>query len=159
MTKHRRTTPLLRLMARLKWQREPNLWTVRCRDSRGRRARLHLHLTTAGLTITPSAPGPWTLTPLDAGRLRAAVRDVLLSLDRLSGGEHEHVMARTQSANSTTPTNAPRVRDKVRLDPPARPTVSEIASRLASPATHTLEANDDHHDNPARHVNGTAVAA
>ena len=38
MAAHQRTTPLLHLLARLGWQHDPDLWTVRCRD---RAARQH----------------------------------------------------------------------------------------------------------------------
>jgi len=30
--RHQRITPLPRLLTRLVWQRDPNLWTVRCRN-------------------------------------------------------------------------------------------------------------------------------
>ncbi|MGH3829347.1 MAG: hypothetical protein ACRDRS_02680 [Pseudonocardiaceae bacterium] len=44
MAAHQRTMPLLRLLARLGWQHDPDLRTVRCRDGHGRRARLRVHL-------------------------------------------------------------------------------------------------------------------
>lgn len=74
------------LIARL-IRRDPDSWTVSCRDGRGRRAKLRIGLTWAGIVITPSAPGPWELTALESGRLRGAVRDALLSLERLAGSE------------------------------------------------------------------------
>lgn len=74
MGNHQRATPLLRLLARLGWQRDPDLWNVRCRDGRGRRALLRIHLAAAGVTRTPSSPGLWALTPLEAGNLRAGNR-------------------------------------------------------------------------------------
>ncbi len=74
------------LLARLIW-RDLDSWTVPCRDGRGRRARLRIGLTWDGIVITPSAPGPWELTALESGRLRGAVRDALLSMERLAGSE------------------------------------------------------------------------
>lgn len=74
------------LLARLV-RRAPDPWTVPCRDGRGCRARLRIGLTSVGIMITPSAPGPWELTALESGRLRGAVRDALLTLDRLAGSE------------------------------------------------------------------------
>ncbi len=74
------------LLARLV-RRDPDSWTVPCRDGRGCRARLRIGLTWGGITITPSAPGPWELTALESGRLRGAVRDALLTLDQLAGSE------------------------------------------------------------------------
>lgn len=82
-----RSTPLVQLLARLAWQRDPELWTVRCRDGRGRRASPRISLLPAGITITPTAPGPWHLTMLESGRLRGALRDALFTLDRLGGAE------------------------------------------------------------------------
>jgi hypothetical protein len=115
MGKHQRATSLIRLLARLGWQRDPDLWTVRCRDGRGRRARLLVHLTTDGVSLIPSSPGPWTLTPLEAGRLRGAVRDALLTFDRLAGTEHGDAPpgARSPQPAWPPPADAPSVRQRV----------------------------------------------
>lgn len=37
--RRQRITPLPCLLTRLVWQRDPNLWTVRCRKRHGRRSR------------------------------------------------------------------------------------------------------------------------
>ncbi|HET9256437.1 MAG TPA: hypothetical protein VFO16_14730 [Pseudonocardiaceae bacterium] len=79
MARHHRTTPLLRMLARLGWQRDPDLWTVHCLDGRGRRARILVHLSAAGVCLTVPDDGPLRLTALRAGRLRAALRDAFLS--------------------------------------------------------------------------------
>lgn len=86
-TRRRRSTPLVQLVARLGWQRDPELWTVRCRDEQGRRASLRIGLTRTGITILPTTAGLWQLTPLESGRLRGAVRDALLTLDQLAGSD------------------------------------------------------------------------
>lgn len=54
--RHHRGTPLIRLLTRLGWQRDPDGWTVPCRDLDGRRARLLIRLAPIGITITPTAP-------------------------------------------------------------------------------------------------------
>lgn len=60
---------------------DPDAWTVRCRDQRGRRTTLSVDLTDDGIVVSAAAPGPWVFEPLEAGRLRAIVRDALLTLD------------------------------------------------------------------------------
>lgn len=85
MAKRHRTTPLLRLLGRLGWQRDPDLWTVHCRDGHGRRARILVHLSVAGVCLTVPDHGPLQLSVLQAGRLRAALRDAFLGLEHLAG--------------------------------------------------------------------------
>jgi hypothetical protein len=75
------------LLARLTWQRDPEVWTVHCRDGRGRWTTLRIGPTTTGIAITGTGSGPWQLTPLESGRLRSAVRDALLTLDQGAGTE------------------------------------------------------------------------
>ncbi|MGH3866865.1 MAG: hypothetical protein ACRDQ4_12135 [Pseudonocardiaceae bacterium] len=53
--RHHRGTPLIRLLARLGWQRDPDGWTVPCRDLDGRRARLLIRSRRSG---SPSPPPP-----------------------------------------------------------------------------------------------------
>ncbi len=84
-----RATPVLRLLARLRWQRDPTVWTVRCRDSNGDRAMLRIQLAETGIRVAAPSPGPWALSPLAAGRLRSAVRDALLEYDRVVDGTHD----------------------------------------------------------------------
>ena len=75
MAKHRRWAPLARLLASRGWQRDPTQWTVRCRDGCGRRARIRVHLVSGRIVLSTDSTGPWLVAPLDAGRLRAALRD------------------------------------------------------------------------------------
>ncbi|GAA5110083.1 hypothetical protein [Haloechinothrix salitolerans] len=84
-----RAMPVLRLLARLRWQRDPTAWTVRCRDGNGERAVLRIQLAETGIRVAASSAGPWTLSPLAAERLRGAVRDALLEFDRVAGGAHD----------------------------------------------------------------------
>jgi hypothetical protein len=70
---------------------DPDAWTLRCRDQRGRRTTLSVDLTEGGIVVSAAAPGPWVFEPLQAGRLRAVVRDALLALDRLDDAGHQPV--------------------------------------------------------------------
>lgn len=160
MGNHQRATPLLRLLARLGWQRDADLWNVRCCDGRGRRARLCIHLTAAGVTLTPSSPGPWALTPLEAGHLRGAVRDALLSLDRLASAARSGARRRSTEVGPPLPAVIPVPRQRVSLAPLTRPSVAEIVSRVVAPATSSSEVNHGHRiDKLDRHACGTSVAA
>jgi hypothetical protein len=62
-------------------------WTVRCRDERGARAEIEVRLVDDTLVLCSESEGPWTLTPLQAGRLRGAVREALFTLDRDAAAE------------------------------------------------------------------------
>lgn len=129
MARHQRTTPLLRLLVRLGWQRDPDLWTVRCRDQHGRRAQVQVHLTARGIRIATSSPDPLDLTPGEAGWLRAALRDGLLSLGELAGPDGPRGSAHVPW---DTPLPAPPgPRQRIRLHRPRRPSVADIAARLA----------------------------
>jgi hypothetical protein len=140
VAKHQRRTLLIRLLARLGWQRDPGLWAVRCRDQQGRRARLLLTVTSAGVAIVSSSPELVELTPLEVGRLRAALRDALLSFARLSGPETVRVSAGTRRSEPSSPPASPPVpRQRIHLDRLIRPSVAEIATRLAAPPMRDLE--------------------
>lgn len=141
--RHQRTTPLLRLLARLGWQRNPNLWTVRCRDLYGRRAQVQVHLTETEIRIATSSPDPLDRTPLEAGGLRAALRDGLLSLAQLAGPDGLRSSAHVP--RDTPPPAPPNPRQRIRLHRPHRPTVADIAARLAQCDAPDPEDDDHHH--------------
>lgn len=82
-----RSVPLAVLLARLTRQRDPEVWTIHCRDGRGRRTTLLIGPTSNGITITATGSGPWQLALLESGRLRGAVREALLTLDQGAGTE------------------------------------------------------------------------
>lgn len=144
MASHRRTMPLLHLLVRLRWQRERDLWTVRYRDEYGRRARIFLHLSPTGISITVPALGAVHLTPWQAGQLRLALRDAVLCFGELAGPQEPGSWARAAVPEPAAPPPAgPPVRERVRFSlPPARPTVAQIAHRLA---TSTTPEPEDHH--------------
>lgn len=131
MAKHQRMMPLLRLLIRLGWQRDPELWTVRCRDGHGRQTRLLVHLTSAGVCLTVSEPGPLQLSVLQTGRLRAALRDAALSLDLLAGPDGLSVSRRPPRIECPLPTHPPTARQRVEYPLPARPSVAQLTARLA----------------------------
>ncbi len=147
MAKHVRGTSVLRLLARMNWQRDPDSWTVRCRDARGRRARLRVRLASTGISLALPSTGPWVLSPLEAGRLRGAVRDALLAFDRLARDEHDDepdaVALPRQRTQSPTPVGEPTPRQRRRLDLRPPPSVHEITSRFSPPTTSDMEVRHD----------------
>lgn len=151
VARHQRSTPLIRLLIRLGWQRDPELWTVRCRDQHSQRARVFVSLSAAGVALASTSPGPLELTPLEVGQLRGALRDALLTLDRLAG--EERVGVRTPTPRRAQPPRAvpsSRPRQQVRLDRLTRPSVAEIISRLTTPPS-DVEVNHEHPDDHASH--------
>jgi hypothetical protein len=126
---HRRSTPLIRLLARLGWQRDPDGWSVPCRDVDGRRARLLIGLSPAGVTITPTAPGPLRLTALQVGRLRQAARDAIQTGGLLTDPDYAEAKQRSwRAAAPTAPPDGLLVqREVIHFTSPAtRPTVWEL---------------------------------
>lgn len=95
MAKPHQRTPLIRLLVRLGWQRDPDFWTVHCRDQWGRRARVVVALDTAGVALASTSPEPLELTPMEVGQLRGALRDALLNLDMLTAGKRVGAPARS----------------------------------------------------------------
>ncbi|KAA5825458.1 hypothetical protein F1721_33015 [Saccharopolyspora hirsuta] len=79
-----RRLSVLSLLSRLGFQHHSYIWTVPCRDARGRRAQLTVGLVPDGVALATSTHGPITLTPLQAGRLRAAVREAVYIRARLA---------------------------------------------------------------------------
>ena len=135
MAAHQRMMPLLRLLVRLGWQRDPDLWTVRCRDGQGRRARMRVHLTATEVSIAAPSPGPAQLTPWQAGQLRVALRDADLCFGELAGPEQRRTSFSYPNP-ARLPQGSPPARERVQLLPAtARPTVAQITHRLAISST------------------------
>ena len=131
MAKRHSTAPLLRLLGRLGWQRDPDLWTVHCRDGHGRWARILVHFSAAGVWLTVPDHGPLQLSALQAGQLRAAVRDAFLSVERLSGPDGLSAVAKSLRTEPATPppVRPPSSRERVPVRIPARPSVAELRLR------------------------------
>ena len=131
MAKRHHTTPLLRFLDRLGWQGDPNLWTVHCRDGHGRRARILVHLSAAGVCLTMPDHGPLQLSVLQAGQLRAALRDAFPGLEHLAGPDGLPAMAESQRTKPATPSLVPPPSSRERLPVriPTRPSVAELRLR------------------------------
>ncbi|PKW18738.1 hypothetical protein A8926_6865 [Saccharopolyspora spinosa] len=89
---------VLAVLSRLGRPHDRYTWTIPCRDARGRPARLRVGLAPGGVTLTVTPPGPITLAPLEAGRLRAAVRDAISTHAPLAAPG-----ARTRHRRTATP--------------------------------------------------------
>src|ERR1041384_7063385 len=94
MSRHHRSVPLLSILVRLGWRRDSNNSTTRCLDGRGRSSTLEVGLGHGYVTLEASSEGRLYLSPLQVGRLRAALKDVLLDLDLLAGDQPFHGRSR-----------------------------------------------------------------
>lgn len=146
MASHRRTTPLLRLLVRLGWQRDRDLWTVRYRDEHGRQARMLVHLDPMGVSLTGAELGTAQLTPWQAEQLRAALREAVLDFGELAGPSEPYRWPGLTAPEPAPPSPAgPPGRERVQIvSRPVRPTVAQIARRLAAPPTPEPQDRNDH---------------
>jgi hypothetical protein len=137
-SRHRRSTPLIRLLVRLGWQRDPELWTVPCRDLDGREAQLLIRLSPSGITITTTAAGPLHLTTLQVGQLRVAAYDAIQTCGLLTtSGQAESPPGGGRAAVPSAPlARTPTRREVVPYERPTRPTVPELCARHQAPSTH-----------------------
>lgn len=142
MSRHRRELGLLTILVRLGWQRDPGLWTVPCLDGHGRRARLSVRLGKGWVTVDSPTVGPFYLRPLQVGRLRAALREVVLDLDLLGGTELSGAARQPRPGPAAGMLAEPR-RSVLHWRPVARPTVAEIEARLTA-ATADPDPEVDH---------------
>jgi hypothetical protein len=139
-SRHRRSTPLIRLLARLGWQRDPEVWTVPCRDVDGSRARLLIRLSPSGITITTTATGPLRLTGQQVVQLWAATRDAINTFGLLTDADHaESPQSAWRTEAPTAPLDCRGVqREVVHFERPPRPTVRELRARLGTPPAPTM---------------------
>ena len=131
-SRHRRSTPLIRLLVRLGWQRDADLWTVPCRDLHGRRARLLIRLWPSGITITANAQGPLYLTALEVGRLRGAAHDAIRTCGLLTDPAESPPHTAAPTAQLDQP---PAQREVIRVERATRPTVSGLRARHQVPSS------------------------
>jgi hypothetical protein len=101
--------------------RDPDLWTVRCRDRYGQRAEGQVRLTETRIRITTSAPDTLELTPSEVGGLCVALRDSLLSLGELAGPDGLRALVRAPRSLLLPP---PSPRQRVQLHREPRPTAA-----------------------------------
>ena len=146
MSRHRRQVRFLAILARLGWQRDPDLWTIPCLDGHGRRSHLSVRVGLGWVRLDCPAPGPLYLNPFHALRLRFAVREVVGDL-ALFGDAGPPERPAPPEPTPNDPGVPPQRRQLVVFRrPPPRPTVADIAARLAGPATPTdQEAECDDH--------------
>lgn len=120
MSRHRRHCPLIRLLGHLGWQRDPERWSVLCRDTAGRRARIIVRLNVSGIEVT-APPDGVVLTVGQIGRLRSALADATRTLGRLTPDIDDQ---------PEIPTAPVLPRRRVSMRPQSRPSVQDIAVQL-----------------------------
>ena len=79
----------------MRWRRNaPGQWLARCRDIAGRRGEILVIPTDDDRVALVFPPGEVAvLDPLQAGRLRGALRDVVFALDEpATRDEHQHAI-------------------------------------------------------------------
>lgn len=139
MSRHRRERRLLTILMRLGWQRDPGLCTIPCLDGHGRCTRLSVRLGMGWVSLDSRAPGPLYLRPLQVGRLRAALRQVLVDLELLGGAEVLGAELPGAELAGQVPRSGPAAgvvaasrRSVLHWRPVTRPTVADIEARLAA---------------------------
>jgi hypothetical protein len=135
MCQRHRRVPLLSILGRLGWARDPDAWTTACRDGRGRRSTVVVRLGYGFVTMEGPSLGLVYLTPLQVGRLRGALRDAGLDLDLFGG---PGLPQRPPPAACPDEVSIPaQTRCETSLRPPARPTVADLVARLMTMAART----------------------
>jgi hypothetical protein len=66
-----------------------DVWSISCRDLTGRRHALTVFVDNGHIILVPPLGDAAILSPLDAGRLRAALRDAVLALARSSSKDDQ----------------------------------------------------------------------
>lgn len=140
MAGHRRRMPLVALLIRLGWQRDPELWTVHCRDSHGRRTRLLVQLTATGIALTVPGVVSLHLEALQIGRLRAALRDAVCSLARLGTAVNSSDMP--SGSSSPPPVRPSTTRQRIEFTRPTRPSVAQLTARFSPRTAENERARD-----------------
>lgn len=114
----KRNVPLLRILARLWLRRNGRRWIMHGHDEHGRRASLRVSFDENGVAVVPSRPGGVVLAPLQAGRLRAAIRDAIQSIDQPALAAHEITKLPADPSAFTVRPATPRPRVRTVLDDP-----------------------------------------
>jgi hypothetical protein len=130
MCHRRRHVPLLSILGRLGWARDPDSWTTACRDGLGHRSKVVVRLGYGFVTMEIASLGLVYLTPLQVGRLRGALRDAGLDLG-LFGGSGLPMRPQPPPKASPGEVSIPaQTRRSIPMLAPARPTVADITARL-----------------------------
>lgn len=157
MRHHRRQVRLLAILARLGWQRNPELSTISCLDGHGQRAHLSVRMSLGWVRLDCPAAGPLYLDPCHALRLRVAVREVVGDLALFGGADGAEPPAQP-APTPNDPSVPPHRRLVVFRCPPPRPTVADIAARLADSPT-PAEQEAERGDHIARQSQPASLAA
>lgn len=114
----RRGVSVLRLLARLWQQRDGRRWIVHGTDERGRSVSVQVTFGERGVALSSPRSGEVFFAPLQAGRLRAAIRDAIESIDQPASAAHQiaHLPADPLAPTARPATPSPRVR--IVLDDP-----------------------------------------
>ena len=157
MSRHRRQVRFLAILARLGWQRDPDLWTIPCLDGHGRRAQLSVRVGLGWVRLDCPAPGPLYLNPFHALRLRFAVREVVGDRALFGDAGPPERPAPPEPTPNDPGVPPPRRQLVVFRRPPPRPTVADIAARLAGPATPTDQEAECNDHCARQHLTGLAA--
>jgi hypothetical protein len=125
----RRQVPLLSIMSRLGWARDPVSWTAGCWDGDGHRSTVAVRLGHGFVTLEGPALGLVYLSPLQVGQLRGALKSAGLDLDLFGGSGLPARPPPASHVDVTVPTQARRT---MRMSTSDRPTVADIAARLSA---------------------------
>ncbi|WIV60697.1 hypothetical protein [Amycolatopsis nalaikhensis] len=88
MRKTQRRHGLLGMLVRAGWKPRRRTWTVPCRDRAGRRVHAEILIAERGPALAIGSTVA-VLNPMDAGRLRAALREAIDLYARLDGATRE----------------------------------------------------------------------
>ncbi|MBE8523067.1 hypothetical protein ILP97_37190 [Amycolatopsis sp. H6(2020)] len=88
MRKTQRRHGLLAVLVRAGWKPRRSAWTVPCRDRDGRRVYAEVLIAEHGPALAIGS-GIAVLNPMDAGRLRSALREAIDLYARLDGASRE----------------------------------------------------------------------
>lgn len=137
-----RTVPLLRVLARLWRQRDGRRWIVHGHDEHGASASIRVSFDEHGVALIPSCHGAVVLAPLQAGRLRAAIRDAIESIDQPTAAVHRIADAPDPRRTATRWPPSPRPRARVVLGKPETPTRPKLRPLDRSAALRNRLADD-----------------
>lgn len=114
----RRGVSVLHLLARLWRQRDARRWIVHGKDERGRSVSVRVAFDEGGVALSQSRSGEVFLAPLQAGRLRAALRDAIESIDQPVAAAHEITKLPADPSAPNVPPVGPTPRVRVVLGDP-----------------------------------------
>lgn len=121
---------IISTMTWLSWLRDPVARMTRCRDENGHRSTVVVRLACGFVTLEGSSFGPVHLSPLQVGRLRAALKSAVLDLDTLLGSAPWDGVILGRSSTSA------RLGREVPPRTARRPSVAEISARLDNGRDH-----------------------